>query len=63
LAFFEDGSERDMAVLLRSVKAKAEQIIHTLRAYGIPFVVTGMTNLSAPLKPRQRASEAVRCGK
>ena len=50
VAFTEDGRERglswsDMAVLLRSVKASAEPITHALRAAGIPYVVTGMTNL------------------
>ena len=50
IAFVEDGKERglswsDMAVLLRSVKASAEPITATLRASGIPFVVTGMMNL------------------
>ena len=35
----------DMAVLLRSVKANAEPITRALQAAGIPFVVTGMTNL------------------
>jgi DNA helicase-2/ATP-dependent DNA helicase PcrA len=49
-AFAEDGKERglswsDMAVLLRSVKASAEPITNALRAAGIPYVVTGMTNL------------------
>jgi len=50
VAFVEDGKERglswsDMAVLLRSVKANAEPITDALRAAGIPYVVTGMTNL------------------
>lgn len=50
VAFTEDGQERglswsDMAVLLRSVKANAEPITDALRAAGIPYVVTGMTNL------------------
>lgn len=50
VAFTEDGKERglswsDMAVLLRSVKANAEPITDALQAAGIPFVVTGMTNL------------------
>jgi DNA helicase-2/ATP-dependent DNA helicase PcrA len=50
VAFTEDGKERglawsDMAVLLRSVKANAEPITQALRAAGIPFVVTGMSNL------------------
>jgi DNA helicase-2/ATP-dependent DNA helicase PcrA len=50
VAFVEDDKERglswsDMAVLLRSVKANAEPITDALRAAGVPFVVTGMTNL------------------
>jgi DNA helicase-2/ATP-dependent DNA helicase PcrA len=50
VAFAEDGAERglswsDMAILLRSVRASAEPITEALRAAGIPFVVTGMTNL------------------
>ncbi|MBI3157013.1 MAG: ATP-dependent helicase [Burkholderiales bacterium] len=50
VAFSEDGAERglawsDMAVLLRSVRANAAPITDALRAAGIPFVVTGMTNL------------------
>ncbi len=50
IAFVDDGAERglawsDMAVLLRSVKANAEPITAALRAAGIPYVVTGMTNL------------------
>ena len=50
VAFLEDGIERglswsDMAVLLRSVKANAEPITAALQAAGVPFVVTGMTNL------------------
>lgn len=50
VAFKEDGVERglswsDMAILLRSVKANAEPITRVLQAAGIPFVVTGMTNL------------------
>jgi DNA helicase-2/ATP-dependent DNA helicase PcrA len=50
VAFSEDGKERglawsDMAILLRSVKANAEPITAALRDGGIPFVVTGMTNL------------------
>lgn len=50
VAFKEDDTERglawsDMAVLLRSVKTNAEPITEALRAAGIPFVVTGMTNL------------------
>ena len=35
----------DMAILLRSVKANAEPITQGLQSAGIPFVVTGMTNL------------------
>jgi len=50
VAFKEDDTERglawsDMAVLLRSVKTNAGPITEALRAAGIPFVVTGMTNL------------------
>ena len=50
VAFEEDGSERglswsDMAILLRSVRANAEQITEALQAAEVPFVVTGMTNL------------------
>jgi DNA helicase-2/ATP-dependent DNA helicase PcrA len=50
VAFAESGRERglswsDMAILLRSVKANAEPITEALRTAGIPFVVTGMTNL------------------
>lgn len=50
VAFKEDDTERglswsDMAVLLRSVKANAEPITDALQTAGIPFVVTGMTNL------------------
>lgn len=50
VAFREDEVERglswsDMAVLLRSVKANAEPITQALQAAGVPFVVTGMTNL------------------
>jgi DNA helicase II / ATP-dependent DNA helicase PcrA len=50
VAFTEDGNERglawsDMAVLLRSVKANAEPITAALRAAGVPYVVSGMTNL------------------
>jgi DNA helicase-2/ATP-dependent DNA helicase PcrA len=50
VAFTEDGTARglswsDMAVLLRSVKSNAEPITAALQAAGIPFVVTGMTNL------------------
>jgi len=49
-AFKEDEIERglswsDMAVLLRSARANAEPITQALQAAGIPFVVTGMTNL------------------
>jgi ATP-dependent DNA helicase UvrD/PcrA len=48
---FKDGdidrglSWSDMAILLRSVKANAEPITQALQAVGIPFIVTGMTNL------------------
>ena len=50
VAFLDDGKDRglswsDMAVLLRSVKANAEPITAALHAAGVPFVVTGMTNL------------------
>ncbi len=50
VAFLEDGKQRglswsDMAVLLRSVKGNAEPITAALQAAGVPFVVTGMTNL------------------
>ena len=50
VAFKEGEVERglswsDMAILLRSVKANAEPIMGALQAAGIPFVVTGMTNL------------------
>ena len=50
IAFKEGGTERglswsDIAILLRSVKANAEPIMLAMRAAGIPFVVTGMTNL------------------
>jgi DNA helicase-2/ATP-dependent DNA helicase PcrA len=50
VAFRDDEVERglswsDMAVLLRSVKANAEPITQALQAAGVPFVVTGMTNL------------------
>ena len=50
VAFAEDEKERglswsDMAVLLRSVRANAEPITAALQAAGVPFVVTGMTNL------------------
>lgn len=50
VAFRQDDAERglswsDMAVLLRSVKSNAEPITAALHAAGIPFVVTGMTNL------------------
>ncbi len=49
-ALKEDDTERglswsDMAVLLRSVKANAEPITNALQVAGIPFLVTGMTNL------------------
>jgi DNA helicase-2/ATP-dependent DNA helicase PcrA len=50
VAFRQDDAERglswsDMAVLLRSVKSNAEPITDALHVAGIPFVVTGMTNL------------------
>jgi len=50
VAFRDDESERgltwsDMAVLLRSVKQNGEPITLALEAAGIPFIVTGMTNL------------------
>lgn len=50
VAFAENGTERglswsDMAILLRSVKANAEPVTAALQAAGIPYVVTGMTNL------------------
>lgn len=50
VAFREDDIERglswsDMAVLLRSVKANAEPITAALQNAGVPYVVTGMTNL------------------
>ena len=50
IAFKEGEVERglswsDMAILLRSVKANAKPILGALHAAGIPFVVTGMTNL------------------
>ncbi|WP_420636645.1 ATP-dependent helicase [Candidatus Palauibacter sp.] len=50
VAFLEGEEKRglswsDMAVLLRSVKANAEPITAALQAAGVPFVVTGMTNL------------------
>ena len=50
VAFKDDQVERglswsDMAILLRSVKANAEPITQALQSAGIPFVVTGMTNL------------------
>jgi DNA helicase-2/ATP-dependent DNA helicase PcrA len=48
--FKEGGVERglswsDMAILLRSVNANAEPITQALQAAGVPFVVTGMTDL------------------
>jgi DNA helicase-2/ATP-dependent DNA helicase PcrA len=58
---FRDGEEErglswsDMAILLRSVKANAAPITAALHAAGIPFVVTGMTNLFAT-----REAEAAR---
>lgn len=50
VAFAKDGRERglswsDMAILLRSVKRSGGPILQALQAAGIPFVVTGMTNL------------------
>ncbi len=50
VAVREDGAERgiswsDMAILLRSVKANAAPITDALDAAGVPYVVTGMTNL------------------
>ena len=50
VAFKDDQVERglswsDMAILLRSVKANAEPITQALQSAGIPFIVTGMTNL------------------
>jgi hypothetical protein len=52
VAFREGEQERglswsNMAILLRSVEANAEPITSALHAAGIPFVVTGMTNLFA----------------
>lgn len=50
---FRDGERErgltwsDMAVLLRSVKRNGESITRALEAAGIPFIVTGMTNLFA----------------
>jgi DNA helicase-2/ATP-dependent DNA helicase PcrA len=50
---FRDGDQErgiswsDMAILLRSVKANAAPITTALHTAGIPFVVTGMTNLFA----------------
>lgn len=50
VAIHEGDGERgiswsDMAVLLRSVKRNGEPITRALEAAGVPFVVTGMTNL------------------
>lgn len=50
VAFSDNGDERglawsDMAVLLRSVKANAAPITDALEEAGIPYIVTGMTNL------------------
>ncbi len=50
VAFQEGGAERglawsDMAILLRSVKSTAETITKALSEAGIPYVVSGMTNL------------------
>ena len=55
VAFKEDDTERglswsDMAVLLRSVKASAAPITAALQTAGIPFLVTGMTNLFETLE-------------
>ncbi|MGB7213334.1 MAG: ATP-dependent DNA helicase [Gemmatimonadales bacterium] len=49
-AFSEDAQERglawsDMAILLRSVKGSAKPITDELKTAGIPYVVTGMTDL------------------
>ena len=50
VAFNDSDGERglswsDMAVLLRSVKGNGTVIIDSLKRAGIPFVVTGLTNL------------------
>ena len=50
IAFTEDGATRglawsDMAVLLRSVKKNGDAIANALQAAGIPYIVSGMTNL------------------
>lgn len=50
VAVREDDQQRgiswsDMAVLLRSVKRNGEPITRALEAFGIPFIVIGMTNL------------------
>ena len=50
VSFTEDGTQRglawsDMAVLLRSVKNNGEPITTALRESGIPYIVSGMTNL------------------
>ena len=50
MAFREEGAERglawsDMAILLRSVKRNGGPITSALDAAGIPYVVSGMTNL------------------
>jgi ATP-dependent DNA helicase UvrD/PcrA len=55
VALKEDDKQRglawsDMAVLLRSVKANAEPITDALRAAGVPFVITGMSNLFSTLE-------------
>ena len=61
VAIREDDTERgiswsDMAVLLRSVKANAEPITRAFDAAGIPYVVTGMTNLFGTRRGRSGAS-------
>jgi DNA helicase-2/ATP-dependent DNA helicase PcrA len=50
VAFKDGGVERglswsDMAILFRSVRANAEPVTQALQEEGIPFVVSGMTNL------------------
>jgi DNA helicase-2/ATP-dependent DNA helicase PcrA len=55
VAFTEDDKIRglswsDFAVLLRSVRANAEPLTGAFQAAGIPFVVTGMTNLFGTLE-------------
>lgn len=50
---FQDGDNArglawsDMAILFRSVRANADPITRALRVAGIPFVISGMTNLFA----------------